>query len=341
MSIRTSQINTSKPEDQSSHWGGNSIAPRTKIKPRHALGLMTLTAALVVASLMIGVAEGSSEVLNVSRIPRTVAALLTGSSLALAGMIMQSITRNRFVSPSTVGSTESAAIGLVGMFIFFPAAPMWLKALVAAVTAGIGTLIFLQLVSGVRARDNFTVPLIGIIYGGVIGAVGTFFAVRHNLLQSLTSWQLGSFAGVVQGRYELLWVLVAIMVGSWFIADQLCILQLGHAAATNLGLRVKDVERLSVLMVATVAAVTVAVVGMLPFVGLIVPNIVRSLFGDNTRVTLPWVALIGGSLTLVCDIVARTIIYPMEMPIGAVLGVVGAVVFLAFLLRMTYSPRGM
>lgn len=205
----------------------------------------------VVVSLMVGVAEGSSQVFGVSRIPRTVAVLLTGSALALAGFIMQSVTRNRFVEPSTVGSTEAAALGLLGTAIFLPGAPMWMKVLVAALAAGVGTIVFLALIAGVRIRNSFTVPLIGIIYGGVLGAVGVFLAVRYDLLQSLTAWQLGSFAGVIQGRYELLWVLVVIMIGAWFIADQLCILQLGTSAATELGLRVKTVEPLAVLMVAT------------------------------------------------------------------------------------------
>lgn len=298
-----------------------------------AVGLGAVLVILALLSLMLGAADADSSVVAVSRIPRTLAALLAGAALAMGGLIMQLLARNRFVEASTVGSTESAMAGLLAIAVFAPAAPMWAKLGMASITALIGTVGFLMIVSRIKVRTGFTVPLVGIIYGGIIGAATTFFAYSFDLLQSLGAWQLGSFAGVLRGRYELLWLVAALAVCAYVLADRLTLLGLGHDLAKGVGVRVKVVEYSAILIVAIIAAVTVTVVGAIPFIGLIVPNLVRMRVGDNARKALPWVAGFGAALTLGCDILSRVIRYPYEIPVGTVLGVLGAAVFLYILVR--------
>lgn len=296
-----------------------------------ALGVVLVAG--VALSLALGATSTSDEVLWVSRIPRTSATLLTGMSLAVTGLVLQLLVRNRFVEPSTVGSTESAAAGLLIVGIFLPGLAIgWI--MVAATIAGlIGTAGYLAIISRIQRPDKLTVPLIGIIYGGVIGAGTTAVAYHYDLSQSLQAWQVGSFSGVIKDRYELLWLVAAAGVLAWIIADQLTALGLGRENAQGIGVRVKLIENLALVIVAVVAAITVTVVGVIPFIGLVVPNIVRAFIGDNARRALPWVAVIGALVALGADILARLLIYPYELPVGSIVGVLGAAAFLMILLH--------
>lgn len=290
-------------------------------------------AAMSAVSLFIGVADTGGDVVLISRIPRTVAILLSGATIAVAGLLMQLLARNRFVEPSTVGTTEAAALGLLLITLFYPDSPVWMKMVCASIAALCGTALFLTAVRGVPNPGGFTVPLIGIMLGGVIGAVATFLAYQYDLLQSLGAWQLGSYAGVLRGRYELLWLIGTLVVVAYIAADRFTILGLGRSYAINAGINAKAVENLGLIIVAVVSAVVVTVVGAIPFLGLVVPNITSMIMGDNTRRSLPWVAVIGAGLCMFCDILGRLIRYPFEIPVGTMMGVVGAGIFLVMLLR--------
>lgn len=153
------------------------------------------------------------------------------------------------------------------------------------------------------------------------------------MLQSLGAWQLGSYAGVLRGRYELLWLIGTLVVVAYIAADRFTILGLGRSYAINAGINAKAVENLGLIIVAVVSAVVVTVVGAIPFLGLVVPNITSMIMGDNTRRSLPWVAVIGAGLCMFCDILGRLIRYPFEIPVGTMMGVIGAGIFLVMLLR--------
>lgn len=118
-------------------------------------------------SLFIGVADTGGDVVLISRIPRTVAILLSGATIAVAGLLMQLLARNRFVEPSTVGTTEAAALGLLLITLFYPDSPVWMKMVCASIAALCGTALFLTAVRGVPNPGGFTVPLIGIMLGGI------------------------------------------------------------------------------------------------------------------------------------------------------------------------------
>lgn len=299
---------------------------------------------LAVVSLAVGVSDVSladlwsddphaARVLLVSRIPRTLAILLSGAALAVTGMIMQMLARNRFVEPSMVGTTESAALGILAVTVLAPGTSLMVKMLVASVFALAGTALFLRILRLVPVRSVLVVPLVGIMLGGVISAVTTFFAYRLDLLQSLAAWTTGDFSGVLRGRYELLWLTFALAVVAYLAADRFTVVGMGQAFTTNLGMSYRKVVNLGLVIVATVSAVVVVTVGVIPFLGLVVPNVVSILFGDNMRRTAPWVALLGAGLVLVCDLIGRVVRYPYEVPVGVVVGVLGSVMFLVLLLR--------
>ncbi|SOC11623.1 ABC transporter permease [Rhodobacter maris] len=301
---------------------------------------LALLCALSVASLLTGAASltpgapDAALLLWVSRIPRTLAAILTGAALAVAGVVMQQIVRNRFVEPATAGTPEAAAAGLLAITLIAPDAPIWGKMAVAAISALGGAALFAALIRRLPAREIFLVPLAGLILSGVIGAGVTFLAWETDLLQYISIWLLsGEFSGVIAGRYELLWLAGAATLLAFFAADRFAILGLGPEAATMLGLNPRAVLRLGLLVVALVTAMVVVTVGMVPFVGLIVPNLVTRIMGDNLRAALPVVALGGAILVLGSDLVGRLLIHPYEIPAGTILGVVGALAFLWLLWR--------
>jgi len=273
------------------------------------------------------------QVLLVSRLPRTLALVLAGSSMAIAGLIMQMLVRNRFVEPATVGTLESASMGLLVVTLLAPGLSVFGKMLVAALFALAGTLLFLRILRQVPLRDILLVPLIGIMLGGVISAVTTFFAYRYDLLQALLAWTTGDFSGVLRGRYELLWLGLAFTLAAYGLADRLTVVGMGREFTTNLGLNYRRLVNLGLGIVALVCAVVVVTVGMIPFLGLVVPNIVSLVLGDNMRRAIPWVAILGSLFVLACDILGRTIRAPYEIPIGTVVGVVGSALFLYLLLR--------
>lgn len=315
------------------------------------VGIATLIG-LALTSLFIGVSDVSiaslltlgpdsrpAQVLVISRIPRTLAVMLAGASMAIAGLVMQMVVRNRFVEPSTIGTVESASLGFLVVTLLAPNWPITAKMLVAAAFALAGTALFLRILKLVPLRDPLLVPLIGIMLGGVIGAVTTFFAYRFDLLASLLAWTMGDFSGILQGRYELLWIGFIGMLLAWFAADRFTVAGLGQNLTTSLGLNYNAVVNLGLVIVSMVTACVVVTAGIVPFLGLIVPNVVSLLIGDNMRRAVPWVAISGAASLLACDIFGRVIRAPYEIPISIVVGVIGSGVFIYLLLRKPYDAR--
>lgn len=179
------------------------------------------------------------------------------------------------------------------------------------------------------------VPLVGIIYAGVVGALVNFIGYQQDLMQFVWVWIQGDFSMILQGRYELLWIAGLFTCLAYFIADRFTLVGLGKNIATNLGLNYHYVFAIGITLVASIAGVTVVIAGVLPFLGLIVPNIISLYFGDNLRRSIPLIACLGAILALVCDILARVLVHPFEIPVGVIMGVVGSVIFLGLLLRQT------
>lgn len=301
---------------------------------------------LALVSLLTGVSDVSlstlfdwsegtraSQVLVISRVPRTLALILAGSAMSISGMIMQMLARNRFVEPTTAGTAEAAILGLLSVTILAPGWPIFGKMAVASIFALAATAIFLAILRRIPLRSVLMVPLIGLMLGGVINAVTTFIAYRYDLLQSVIAWTVGDFSGVLRGRYELLWLSAGLTFAAYLAADRFTLAGMGEDFTTNLGLNYRRVIVLGLTIVALVTAMVVVSVGVVPFLGLIIPNIVSLIMGDNLRRATPWVALGGAGFVLACDIVGRLIRFPFEIPVATIAGVIGAALFLSLILR--------
>ena len=306
-----------------------------------ALGLtvaVALTAALLVASLftgaydVVGADDGAWRFAR-TRIPRTAALVLAGAAMAVSGLVMQMLTQNRFVEPTTTGTTEWAGLGLLAVTIVAPTATIATRMGVAIVTSFVGTMIFFLILRRLTLTSSLVVPIVGIMLGAVVGAVSSYLALATDTLQNLSVWFAGSFTSVFRGQYEPLWIVAGVVAVIVVVADRFTVAGLGKDVATNIGVSYERVVLLGAALVAVATGVVTVVVGNLPFVGLVVPNVVALLRGDDLRSNLPWVCVLGVGLVTACDLVGRIVIAPFEVPVSLVLGIVGAVVFIAMILR--------
>nr|WP_206108403.1 iron chelate uptake ABC transporter family permease subunit [Paenibacillus thiaminolyticus] len=282
--------------------------------------------------------EDGMDMFFITRVPRTAALMLTGAAMAMAGLVMQLITQNRLVEPTTTGTIEWAGLGLLVVYLLFPAPTLVLRMTGAIVFSFIGTMIFFFFLRRVKLRSSLIVPIIGLMLGAVISAVSTFIGLLFQMTQNIESWFVGSFAAVQVGRYEYLWIIVIVTFLIFMYANRLTLAGLGEDVATSLGVNYNRIVILGTGLISFAVGIVAAVIGNLPFLGLIVPNIVSMFRGDDLRSNLPWVCVIGMGTITVCDIISRTIIMPFEVPVSLILGTVGAVVFIAILLRQR-KPR--
>lgn len=300
-------------------------------------GVLTIVA-LLTLSLFVGAydvlggADGK-EIFAITRIPRTAALVLAGAAMAMSGLVMQLLTQNRFVEPTTTGTTEWAGLGLLFSMIFFPQAGLMPRMVTAVIFAFVGTMVFFAFLRRVTLRSSLIVPIVGIMLGAVVSSISTFIALKTDKLQSIGTWFAGSFTSVLRGQYEVLWIVAAVVVAVFFFADRLTVAGLGQDIATNVGLDYHRIVLIGTGLVAVATGVVTVVVGNLPFIGLIVPNVVSMFRGDDLRSNLPWVCLLGIGIVTLCDLIGRTIIAPFEVPVSLVLGVLGAVVFIYLIVR--------
>lgn len=271
-----------------------------------------------------------------SRLPRTLAIVLTGAGMAMCGAILQVALKNRFVEPSMVGATQSAVLGMLLTALLWPQAAVFGKIAVAAACSALGVLAFMRLIKFLPPTDPLLIPLVGIVFGGIIDAATTFIAYQTETTQLVSVYRFGDFSSVLLGRYELLWLAGALCVAAYILADKLTVVGLGERVAVGLGLPYRRLVLFAIVVVCVVSAAVVISVGAIPFVGLVVPNIVSRLLGDNLRQSLPAVAYLGAASVLACDILGRVVRYPFEVPVTVVFGAFGAAVFLYLLLK---TPR--
>ena len=253
--------------------------------------------------------------------------------MGMAGLVMQMLTQNRFVEPTTTGTTEWAGLGLLVVMLLFPDAPLMVRMVGAVAAAFVGTMIFFLFLRRVVLTSSVIVPIVGMMLGAIVGAVSTFIALSTNTLQSMAIWFTGSFTSVLRGQYEPLWIVLFVVIAIFIAADRFTIAGLGKEVATGVGVDYDRVVLIGTGLIALAAGVVTVVVGNLPFLGLIVPNVVSLIRGDDLRSNLPWVALGGIALVTACDIVARVINMPFEVPVSLILAMIGSVVFILLLLR--------
>lgn len=306
--------------------------------------LPLLFATLCLASLLVGVKQvGWGEILSLSddawltltasRFPRLAALVLTGVGLSVCGVILQQIVRNKFVEPATSGGLDAARLGILVALTLAPTLGPAARMVFALAFCFAASLVYVAIIRRIRFRNTVLVPVVGLMYGSVLSGVAEFYAYSNNILQSMQGWLLGDFSKIVQGNYEIIYLILPIVAVTYLYAHRFTVLGMGESMATSLGLNYAATATLGLLLVAVTVSATVITVGAIPFVGLVIPNLVALHHGDNLGRTLPVVALGGATLLLACDILGRLLVYPFEVPIGLTAGGVGGVLFLALIIR--------
>lgn len=296
---------------------------------------------LSMASIFIGVANinpfniGKEElqILLISRIPRLISILVAGCGMSICGVIMQQISNNKFVSPTTAATIDSAKLGVLFSIILFSSATMMEKMTLAFIFSLGGTLIFMAILKKVKAKNTIFIPLVGIMIGNVIGSITDFFAFKFNLVQNMGSFLQGNFSTIIKGNYEILFLSVPMVILAFTYVHKFTLVGMGEEMSINLGLNYKNITNIGIAIVALVSALVVITVGSIPFIGLIIPNIVSLIQGDNVAKNMPVVAMLGAIFLLVCDCISRIIIFPYEIPIDLTVGVIGGIVFLYLIFR--------
>jgi iron complex transport system permease protein len=306
--------------------------------------LILVFAVLSILSLFVGVQDLSamdlfhltkeeSQTLFFSRFPRLLSIIMAGMSLSICGLIMQQITRNKFVSPTTAGTMDWARLGvLISLLVFASASPL-LKMSIAFIFSLAGNLLFMRILDRIKFNDTIYIPLVGLMLGSIVSSLATFIAYKYDLIQNLSSWLQGDFSLVVKGRYELLYLSIPLLIIAYLYADKFTVAGMGESFSINLGVKYKQIVNIGLVIVSLITSITILTVGMLPFLGLIVPNIVSIYRGDHLRKSLPHTALLGAVFVLACDILGRVIIFPYEISIGLMVGVIGSAIFLFMLIR--------
>ncbi len=176
------------------------------------------------------------------------------------------------------------------------------------------------------------VPLVGIMFGNVIGGVTSFLAYRYEMTQALSSWLVGHFSMVIRGRFEIVYLVVPLVAMAFVFANHFNIVGMGKDFSKNLGVHYNLTLFMGLSIAAMITAAVVVVVGSISYIGLIVPNLVAMFKGDKIRGTLVDTALFGALFVLVCDMIARIVIAPYELPIELIIGILGSVLFIGLLL---------
>lgn len=325
--------------------GGEIIKDRTL-----TMILAAVLAALSAASLFVGVidirpgalAGGNMEqieIVLISRLPRLLAILCTGAGMSTAGLIMQQLCMNKFVSPTTGATISSAQLGILLALLFLPDSGLWERALSAFAAAILGTWLFVWFIQRIQFKDAVMVPLVGIMFGNVIGGITSYLAYRFEMTQALSSWLVGHFSLVMRGRYEIVYLVGPLVILAFLFANHFNLVGMGKEFAGNLGVHYNLVLFLGLTIAAMITASVVVVVGSISYIGLIVPNLVSMFKGDRIRGTLADTALSGALFVLVCDLIGRVVIAPYELPIELVVGILGSVLFIALLMYRLKNGR--
>lgn len=273
------------------------------------------------------------QIILISRLPRLISIILAGMGLSISGLIMQQISRNKFTSPTTAGTMDSAKMGLMFAMLFMPKAGVISKAVFSFIFALIGSLIFMTILKKLKVKNIIFVPLVGMMFGNLVSSITSFISYYKDMNQSLNSWFQGSFSTIMKGNYELLYLCIPAIILAFIYANKFTIAGMGESFATNLGLNHAKVVNIGLILVSAVSALTLVMVGNIPFLGLIVPNLVSIAKGDNLKNSLVETCLFGASFVLLCDIIGRVIIAPYEVSIGLTVGVIGSAMFLYLVMR--------
>lgn len=290
-----------------------------------------------------GLASGDVQqwgVFLISRIPRLLAILCTGVGMSIAGLIMQQLCMNKFVSPTTGATLSSAQFGILLSLLFMRTSSLWSLVIFSFFTSIAGTLIFVWFIQRIQFKDTIMVPLVGIMFGNVINGCINYLAYKYDMTQSISAWLVGHFSSIIRGKYEIVYLVVPLVILAFIFANHFNIVGMGKDFSKNLGVHYNLVLTMGLCIAAMITASVVVVVGSISYIGLIVPNLVAMFKGDKIRGTIVDTALFGAIFVLVCDMIGRVVIAPYELPIELIIGIVGSIVFIGLLIyRLNHGRK--
>ncbi|MGS0673710.1 FecCD family ABC transporter permease [Shewanella sp. 125m-1] len=285
------------------------------------------------------VAPHEQLVINNVRLPRTLLALTVGAILAQCGAVMQGLFRNPLADPGIIGVSSGAALGAAICIVLIPQGGEYMVALSAFIAGLLTTLIVYRLASSPSGTSVVLLLLSGVAVAALTGAgIGLLTYMADDMaLRDLTLWQMGSIAGA-QWHYVML-SLVALTLISWQFnrsAKALNALLLGEAEARHLGLNVDKLKLKLIVLCAIGVGISVAATGIIGFIGLVVPHLVRMMVGPDHKQLLPLSAMLGAAILALADIGARSLVPPSELPVGLVTALLGAPFFIVLLLKQRH-----
>lgn len=308
---------------------------------------VALLGALSIGSAGLGVADSWRALFQVAhpdhallmelRLPRVTNGFVVGALLATAGALLQVLLRNPLAEPYVLGLSGGAALGALAALAL--AASGWVVSSAAAGGALVSLILLLliaarefghDVIAGASERLLLSGVMLAALWGAMITLVLSLSEAGH--VQALIFWLMGELAGAEGGVFA--WVALAIvLIGAMLDAPRLNVLARGDDVAASLGIEVGALKRRIVILAGLAAGCAVAVAGTVGFVGLVAPHVVRVLWGNDQRVLVPAAALLGGTAVVLADALARTVVAPQQLPVGAVTAVLGAPLFLFLLWR--------
>ena len=271
------------------------------------------------------------------RTPRVLLAFFVGAALSSSGAVMQSVLRNPLASSYTLGVASGASLGaslVIFLGVSLPILPM-MTLPILGFSFGLGTIFIVVLIAGRmdRGLTNHTIILLGMVFSLFVNAVTTLmFALFRESTQRMINWQMGSFAPRTGWRtWDILLILVPIVIVGCFLiyrkSLEMDIMTFGEEQAQTIGVNIKHAKWVLLIYGAALTGASIAFTGTIGFVDLVAPHIVRKIFGSKHKIVIPMSAIFGGTFLVLADLVARTIIAPVELPVGVITALIGAPFF--------------
>lgn len=271
------------------------------------------------------------------RMPRALAACLTGAAFALSGAVMQGITRNPLADAGLLGINAGAGFFVTLGAVVWSSMSSFTTMILAFMGSGLAVFMVYGLGNDKKKQGTISLILAGSAVSALLTALSQGLALTFGLSKSLSFWSSGSLSGISWRELNMAWPWItgAILAG-FIISGRLSILALGEESAAGLGLNIWVTRTLGMIIVFILAGVSVSLVGGISFVGIIIPHTVRFLVGNDYRRILPVSALLGGALLIISDVAARKINEPFDTPVGALVSLIGV----PFFLIMMYQKKG-
>lgn len=295
-------------------------------------GAVPISAPDVWSALLSGTESEARQIVWNLRLPRVLTAVLVGMNLAIAGALLQGVFRNPLADPGIIGVSSGGGLAAVIIMILFPAQIAYLP--VSAFLGALGATAVIYLLAWKGGASPVRLILAGVAVNALLGAaMSGLMILNSDKVQSVLPWLSGTLNGRSWPHFDTLLPYSAVgLIASFFLIKSANLLVLGDDAAKVLGTRVETARLLIIMTAAFLAGSAISIVGMVGFVGLVVPHICRLLAGNNYRILLPVSAIAGGALITLADTAARTLFDPLELPVGILLALLGGPFFL-YLLR--------